>query len=113
MKTQIDAAQLSDVISAIYDCALDPGQWPAAIEQVCGLVEGKNGVIMVLDTSGGGSRFDASWNVDQALTRIYSEKYHPINPLLESWSAFDVDEAYNVALVMEPQRWMETRIYKE
>jgi DNA-binding CsgD family transcriptional regulator/PAS domain-containing protein len=113
MKTQIDAAQLSDVISAIYDCALDPGQWPAAIEQVSGLVEGKNGVIMVLDTSGGGSRFDASWNVDHALTRIYSEKFHPINPLHGPWSAFDVDEAYNVALVMEPERWMETRVYRE
>jgi DNA-binding CsgD family transcriptional regulator len=112
-KLKIDPEQLSDVISTIYDCALDPGRWPVAIEQVCSLIEGKNGVIMVVDTTGTGSRFDASWNVDHALTRIYSEKYHPINPLLGPWSAFDVDEAYNVALVMEPDRWMETRVYKE
>src|SRR6202000_706523 len=58
------------------------------------------------------SRFDQSWNVDHALTRIYSEKYHPINPLHGPWSAFDVDEAYNVALVMAPERWMETRGYR-
>jgi DNA-binding CsgD family transcriptional regulator/PAS domain-containing protein len=112
-KSKIDAEQLSHVISTIYDCALDPGQWPRAIQQVCGLVEGKNGVIMVVDTSGTRSRFDASWNVDHALMRIYSEKFHGINPLLGPWSAFDVDQAYNVAIVMEPKRWMETRVYRE
>lgn len=112
-KAKIDAERLSQVISTIYDCALDPGQWPVAIEQVCSLVEGKNGVIMVVDTAREGSRFHASWNVDHALTQIYSEKFHPINPLHGPWSAFDVDEAYNVALVMEPERWMETRVFKE
>ena len=113
MQRNVSAEQLSQVISAIYDCALDPGKWPLAIEQICGLIEGKNGVIMVVDTTAPSSRFDASWNVDPALTRIYAEKYHASNPLSELWPRFDVDEAYNIALVMEPARWLESRVYRE
>src|ERR1700742_4064154 len=113
MQRSIDAEQLSDVISAIYDCALDPGKWPLAVQQVCGLIEGKIRLIMVVDTTAPNSRFDASWNVDPALTRTYAEKYHATNPLTDLLPRFDVDEAYNIASVMEPARWLETRVYKE
>ena len=109
----LELGQFSEVIGTIYDCAVDPRCWPTAIEQVGELVGGVNGVIMVIDTEGNQSRFYADWNVDRALMKSYSEKYHAENPLDEGFRRFDVEEPYNVPMVIEPQKWLASRIYRE
>lgn len=45
----ISAQQLSDVIGAIYDCALDPQQWPATCRSIADLSESTAGGICVHD----------------------------------------------------------------
>ncbi len=111
--TLLELGHFSEVISTIYDCAVDPHCWPTAIEQIGELVGGLNGVIMVIDTVENESRFYADWNVDRALMQAYSEKYHAENPLHEGFMQFDVEEPYNVPLVIDPSRWRASRIYRE
>ena len=108
-----DIERFSEVVSTIYDCAIDPHCWPAAIEQIAYLVDGINGVIMVLDTVARRNHFYVDWNVDPSLMQTYNEKFHADNPLHERFVKFDVEEPYNIPLVMEPSQWLETRVYRE
>ena len=45
----VSAQALSDTIGAIYDCALDPHQWPDACRSIAGLCESTAGGICVHD----------------------------------------------------------------
>lgn len=45
----VSAKELSDLIGAIYDCALDPEQWPAACRRIADLCESTAGGICVHD----------------------------------------------------------------
>jgi DNA-binding CsgD family transcriptional regulator len=109
----IDIGQFSDVVGTIYDCAVDPHLWPKAIEQVGRLIDGINGVVMIVDTVEKKSRFYVDWNVDPMLIRTYSENFHADNPLNHAFTKFEVDEPYNISMVMEPSQWLETRVYRE
>ena len=46
---QVSAQQLSDLIGAIYDCALDPQHWPATCRQIADLCESTGGGLCVHD----------------------------------------------------------------
>jgi len=113
IRTPVDVEQFSDLVSTIYDCAIDPHLWPTAIEQIGRMMDGVNGVIMMLDTLERRARFYVDWNVDPEDRRTYSQHYHADNPLEAAFARFDVDEPYNISLVMEPSRWLETRVYRE
>ena len=45
----VSAQALSDTIGAIYDCALDPHQWPATCRKIADLCESTAGGICVHD----------------------------------------------------------------
>ena len=112
-KQAIDIAQFSEVIATIYDCAVDPQLWPSAIQQVSELVHGINGVIMMVDTVTNQSRFYQDWNVDRQVMQTYAEKFHADNPLNDAFPKFDVDEPYNVSMVMEPSAWLASKVYQD
>ncbi len=57
-------AEFSSVVGAIYDCALDPGLWPAAIREVCEATRSLAGVIGVSDLTTGTSHLQQHWNFD-------------------------------------------------
>src|SRR6185503_18586320 len=46
----VSAEALSDTIGAIYDCALDPHQWPDTCRKIADLCESTAGGIYVHDT---------------------------------------------------------------
>jgi DNA-binding CsgD family transcriptional regulator len=58
-------------------------------------------------------RHFAHWGVDPAVLRAYAEDYHADNPLNEFFPKFDVEEAYNISMVMDPDRWLQSRVYRE
>lgn len=107
--------RFSDCVAAIYDCAVDPDLWPAALEKVCGLVNGLNGVIVMADMLPGGSqlRFQRAWNVPEDDMRVFAAEYARDNPLTALFGRFAVDEPYNVTAVMPAQQWEATRIFRE
>ncbi len=104
---------LSAVIGTIYDCAVDPQYWPAAIESITRLIDGDHGTSLVFDTTRNQPRFYVDWNADREALRLYEEKYHEGNPLHEHFPRFEMDEPYNITAVMDPAEWMKTRIYQE
>jgi DNA-binding CsgD family transcriptional regulator/PAS domain-containing protein len=109
----IELDQFSDLISTVYDCAIDPHLWPTAIEQIARLIDGSGGLILMIDLIENRSRLYVDWNVGAALGQTFSEHYYADNPLNEAFPKFEVDEPYNIAMVMAPERWRETRVYRE
>jgi DNA-binding CsgD family transcriptional regulator len=112
-KSAIDIEQFSDVVSTIYDCAVDPRCWPGAIEQVARLVGGFQGLILVQDLTSDKARFYVDWNVDPQLAQTYQEKFHADNPLSEHVFQFEAGEPYQILMHMNRQDWLETRLYRE
>jgi PAS domain-containing protein len=107
--------RLSDCIEAIYDSAIDPDLWPVALEKVCRLVNGLNGVIMLADMlpAGGQLRFQRAWNVREDDMGVFAAEYARDNPLTPLFGRFAVDEPYNVTAVMPAEQWEATRIFRE
>jgi DNA-binding CsgD family transcriptional regulator/PAS domain-containing protein len=57
-------AELSDVIGAIYDCAIDPSRWEAALREVCAATRCFAGVLGVHNLTTGTARLHVAWNID-------------------------------------------------
>ncbi|WP_431557635.1 helix-turn-helix transcriptional regulator [Methyloceanibacter sp.] len=68
---------------------------------------------MVLDPIANQNRFYANWNLAPELLKAYNENYHADNPLNEGGQRFDVGEPFNVPMLMETGRWLESRVYRE
>ncbi|ODT83759.1 MAG: hypothetical protein ABS76_02285 [Pelagibacterium sp. SCN 64-44] len=81
MTSPIAPERLSELIGLIYDCALDPDLWPAAMEAICARLNLRTGVISLIDMARGhpllaaSTGFDAGW-----LERLpeYSEGLMPM-----------------------------------
>ena len=71
----VSAEELSEAIGHIYDAALDPGHWPAALEQVCGFVQGACSGLVLHDVLLAGGQVYFSWGDDPTWTRLYFTKY--------------------------------------
>lgn len=56
--------QLSELIGAIYDCAIDPGLWPETINAICAATDCCSGLIAVTDLDPPQVRLMKSWNYD-------------------------------------------------
>jgi DNA-binding CsgD family transcriptional regulator len=104
---------LSDVIGTVYDCAVDPKHWPAAIETIARLLDGTNGFILLFDTVRNEPRLYVDWNVDPETMRLYREEYHQDNPFHEGFSRFEIDEPYNIPAVIDPADFLKSRVYTE
>jgi len=59
--SNIDFAEQSSLIGSIYDCALKPDLWPAALQKICAVLEGHSAGIVVLDFQGPGDRLVRDW----------------------------------------------------
>ena len=55
--------RLSDLISTIYDCAIDPDRWPEAMSAICADLKCALSYISLLDLQRSGVRFLKTWNL--------------------------------------------------
>src|SRR5579863_2860582 len=58
--------ELSDIVGAIYDCALDPELWPEAIRHICRATRCLWGSIAIHDLSSRAMHLNQLWNCDPA-----------------------------------------------
>jgi DNA-binding CsgD family transcriptional regulator/PAS domain-containing protein len=56
--------RFSDLIGAVYDCAIDPELWPAAIEKICRELRCVCGSVMLVDLQSPKISYAKSWNFD-------------------------------------------------
>ena len=59
-----DLERLSELIGAIYDCAVDPGRWDRTLSAMCDLLDCANGVLYVAEFPGEDHRLHKMVGID-------------------------------------------------
>ena len=108
-------AELSVLISEIYDAALDPNLWAPALERASDFVGGctasvysKNPVSMTADIMHVVGVGDAD-----SFRERYTAKYVKMDPTTPALFFFDVGEVVEIADILPYDEFLETRYYKE
>lgn len=68
-------AAISDLIGDIYDCAIDPDRWPAALGRLCAVLEGVASQLYVVDLDTGRHHFATGWGEAPEATRELVARY--------------------------------------
>lgn len=66
----LSAEQLSALIGRIYDCAIDPARWPAAMEAICAATKMYQATLLTADLKTEEMRFLAEWNVEKRFQNL-------------------------------------------
>ena len=67
--------RFSDLVAAIYDCALDADLWPNAMQQVCRALDCVASQLYVVDFATGTHDFARGWGEPPEATRELRERY--------------------------------------
>jgi DNA-binding CsgD family transcriptional regulator len=94
--TEPTTEDLSDLIGAIYDCAVDPALWPATIGRICGVLRCVASQLYLFDRAAGRNLFASGWGEAPEATRRITEVYAADAAALQSatlarWSG-DMDD---------------------
>ncbi|MGE0419681.1 MAG: helix-turn-helix transcriptional regulator [Acetobacteraceae bacterium] len=110
MNVGSDQQELSNLIGAIYDCAIDPGQWPATLQRLAGALGGCNGTILShgVDTVS----FTYHWGTPDHALRAYADTYARIDPLMTIGWHFEIDDPVSLERFMTPDELRATRFYQ-
>ncbi len=105
--------EFSEAIGALYDCILDPGQWPAALGKLARYVGGSSALLFHQDHKSLTGNFLQSYNADPDWTRLYFEKYLPLNPVIPLTAFMDVGSSTSLSAVMDMTEYRATPFYAE
>lgn len=104
---------LSQLIGQIYDAALAPDLWPAALERACAFVRGVAAAIYSQDVVLKlGTRY-YSWGDNAEFTRIYFTDYVRLNPLVPGFMTLGVGEIFSASSFMPYEELRASRFFKE
>ena len=110
---QDEAAQLSALISNIYDAALDPDLWTPVLEHICAYVPGCMGNLFSQDAlSQTASRY-FSWGHDPYFYDLYLTKYAPLNPIFPAAMSYPICEPFASTDIISFEDMQKTQYYKE
>jgi DNA-binding CsgD family transcriptional regulator len=110
---QSEAAELSAVIGDIYDAAVEPSLWSQALGSICAFVGGSSAAVYWHDAATERSEALHLFNEDPHYTRLYFEKYLPMNPMFPAATFIDVGVVTAVEEIMPTAEFVKTRFYKE
>jgi DNA-binding CsgD family transcriptional regulator len=108
-----EAAELSAVVGDMYDAAINPALWQHALGSICDFVGGSSAALFWHDAATEHSQALHLFNDDPVYTRLYFEKYLPLNPMFPATTF--VDEGVVVADedIIPRAELNATRFYKE
>jgi DNA-binding CsgD family transcriptional regulator len=105
--------ELSTVIGDIYDAAVDPTLWQRALASICEYVGGHSAVLLWHDPAMESSEALHLFNDDPVYTRLYFEKYLPMNPMFPAAAFVDAGVVTTDDDILPRAELEETRFYKE
>lgn len=108
-----EAAELSAVIGDIYDAAIDPTLWNQALGSICTFVGGLSAALYWHDAATERSEALHLFNEDPVYTRLYFEKYLPMNPMFPAATFIDAGVVAAAEEIMPTSEFVRTRFYKE
>ena len=106
------------IVDDIYDCIAHPTQWPAVIDKLRIAVDGRVGIIGVIENQTQATRFSVATG-EADLARELLERHSDDVPFLLAAPKLDFDEVYTVDAVyglLDPgtqERWRNAKITQE
>jgi DNA-binding CsgD family transcriptional regulator len=101
MTVDVEPERLSDVIGKIYDSAVDPVRWPAALEAACRLIGATLGFIGTFDAREKTVRWTPHWGGDPFWLQLLYEKYAAVMPFWRIMPQFEIGEVANTRVMVE------------
>jgi DNA-binding CsgD family transcriptional regulator len=108
-----ELAELSAVIGDIYDAAIDPTLWRQVLGRICAFVGGSSAVLFWHDAATERSEVLHLFNENLTYTRLYFEKYLPMNPMFPAATFVDAGVVVADEDIMPAAELVKTRFYKE
>ncbi|WP_246791440.1 helix-turn-helix transcriptional regulator [Bradyrhizobium commune] len=108
-----EASMLSELIGDIYDAALDPTFWMRALERSCNFVGGSSAVLYWHDVASESSAALHLFNDDPHYTRLYFERYMPMNPVFPAATFIESGLIYTPTDIVPEAELFDTRFHRE
>lgn len=108
-----DAASLSCALGTLYDSVIDPQRWPAALAEMSSFVGGSSALLFHQDLALGQGDFFYSHNADPNWTRLYFEKYIPLNPVLPLAGYMEVGACAALSGMLDVNEYKSSQFYVE
>jgi DNA-binding CsgD family transcriptional regulator/PAS domain-containing protein len=109
----MDRGKFSDLIGSIYDCAVDPGLWPTALEAVCEALDSAAATLAVADFVTGEERALVNVGISEEYLSLYRERYQCVDLFLHGLMLQDVDQPARSADLVSDEELLKSRIYRE
>jgi DNA-binding CsgD family transcriptional regulator len=108
-----EAEQLSALIGAIYDAALDPTLWPKVLPKSAQFVGGRAAALFYKDAASKSGDVAYYCGIDPHYRQLYFDKYIKLDPLTIGHFFAEVEQPVAVADIMSYDEFLETRAYRE
>jgi DNA-binding CsgD family transcriptional regulator len=105
--------ELSAVIADIYDAAIDPAIWPQTLARICTYVGGFSAALFWHDSAVQNAQALHLFNDDPHYTRLYFEKYVPLDPWFPAASFTEEGVVHVGNDIISRVELEQTRFYKE
>jgi DNA-binding CsgD family transcriptional regulator len=109
----VEQEQFSELIGSIYDCAVDPGLWPTALEGICLAVDSAAATLAVADFVTGEERAVVNVGIADEYLASYRDRYHCTDLFLHSLMLQDVDQPARSADMVSDEELLQSKIYRE
>ena len=108
----INSEVLSDVIGAIYDCALEPQRWQQTVKLINAFCDSPFGGLGIIDSRAVAYRnvYDDGYAAE--FVAMYP-KYEAMNPIFQAASLRDVGQVNTQAMLIDEVEFLESRYYRE
>jgi DNA-binding CsgD family transcriptional regulator len=104
---------MSDLIGAIYDCAVDPALWPATLEQICVFTDSAAGTLAVVDLVTDTERTLVNFGISSEYAQLYRERYHCTDLFLHPLMMCEVGQPALSSDLVPDDELLNSRIYRE
>lgn len=109
-----EAEQLSSLIGDVYDAALDPALWSAALGKTRGFVGGSAAALYSKETiRKSGKLYHEDGDINRHYRQLYIEKYAKLDPFTTGHFFAEIEQPIATADVMPYDEFLATRFYRE
>lgn len=105
--------EFSDVVEAIYDCAMEPSRWRSTIVQIADLSKSSACTLHYLDSKTMQCVAVYNHGIDQHYQKLVSETYATLCPLYMPLFLRNVGDPATRAMLCDDDEYFGSRFYKE
>lgn len=113
LRSPAEAEELSSVIGHVYDAALDPSLWPAAIEAACEFVDCVAGAMGAIDFLQGFPNLLIQWGYEPEVWQSYTDHYFHKNTANVPAFRSEIGEVLSVSHLDLYANFLASDFYKE